>query len=47
MLPEINDLSNGDYLFQQDGAHSHTAANTLNYLQENMSATAELVVKED
>ena len=48
MFPEMNDLSNGDYLdFQQDGARSHTAAYTLNYLQENMSATAELVVPED
>ena len=42
MLPEIN-----DYLFQQDGARSHTAVYTLNYLQENMPATAELVVTED
>ena len=47
MLAEMNDLSNGDYLFQQDGARSHTAVYTLNYLLENMSATAELVVPED
>ena len=47
MLPEMNDLSNGDYIFQQNGARSHTAAYALNYLQENMSPTAELVVPED
>ena len=47
ILPEMNDLSNGDYLFQQDGARSHTEAYTLNYLLEKMCATAELVVPED
>ena len=43
MLPEINDLSGGDFMFQQDDARSHTSAHTLNYLNENMPATAELL----
>ena len=47
MFPEMNDLSNGDYLFQQDGARWHTAAYTLNNIQENMSATAERVLPGD
>ena len=47
MLSEMNGLSNGDYLFQQDGARWHTAAYTLNYIQGNMYAASELVVPED
>lgn len=47
MLPEMEALSGGNYVFQQDGARSHTAIHTLNYLQENMPMMAELVVPGD
>ena len=43
MLPEINALSGGDFMFQQDGARSHTSAHTLHFLNENIPATAELL----
>ena len=35
MLPEMNDLSRGDYILLQDVARSHTAKATLEYLNEN------------
>ena len=35
LLPEIEQLSNGDYIFQQDGACSHTSKVTLAYLEEH------------
>ena len=35
LLPEMEQLSNGDYIFQQDEAHSHTSKNTLAYLEEH------------
>ena len=35
MLPELNDISGGAYIFQQDGARAHTAADTIAYLAEN------------
>ena len=38
MLPEMNNLSRGDYIFLQDGARSHTAKPTLECLNENCPA---------
>ena len=38
MLPEMNNLSRGDYSFLQDGARSDTAKATLEYLNENCPA---------
>ena len=35
LLPEMERLSNGDYIFQQDGARSHTSKATLAYLEEH------------
>ena len=32
MLPEMEDMSNGDYIFQQDGARAHTSKMSLDYL---------------
>ena len=33
MLPEMEDMSNGDYIFQQDGARAHTSKMSLEYLR--------------
>ena len=35
LLPEMEQLSNGDYIFQQGGACSHTPKVTLAYLEEH------------
>ena len=46
LIPEMIDLSGGDFLFQQDGARSHTSAHTLRYLNDNIPATAALLPPE-
>ena len=38
MLPEMNNISRVDYIFLQDGARSHTAKTTLEYLNEKCPA---------
>ena len=35
LLPEMEQLSNGDYILQQDGARSNTSKVTLAYLEEH------------
>ena len=37
MLPEMGNLSRGDYIFLQEGERSQTAKATLEYLNENCS----------
>ena len=41
MLPEINDITGGDYIFQQGGARPHTANETLMYLRNHCSSLLE------
>ena len=36
LLPEMNQLSNGDYVFQQVGARAHTSTYSLAYLRDNV-----------
>ena len=36
MIPEMTRISNGDYIFQQDGARAHTAKSTISYIQNKM-----------
>ena len=43
MIPELNELSNSNYIFQQDGARAHTSKHTLAYFEENLPQTAELL----
>ena len=47
MIPEMVELSNGFFTFQQDGARSHTSRHTLSYLNENLPNTAELLIPEN
>ena len=35
MLPEMDALSGGDYVFMQDGARAHTARVNIEYLNQN------------
>jgi len=43
MIPELNELSNSDYIFQQDGARAHTSKHILADFEENLPQTAELL----
>ena len=36
MVPEMEEMSHGDYIFMQDGARSHTARYTIAWMQQNM-----------
>ena len=41
MIPEITALSgNGNFIFQQDGARSHTSKYTLSYMEKNLPPNA-------
>ena len=37
MIPEMDTISGGDYIFQQDSARAHTAKDTSKYIKDNMS----------
>ena len=44
MIPEMTALSgNGNFIFQQDGARSHTSKYTLSYMEKNLPPNAELL----
>ena len=44
MIPETTALSgNGNFIFQQDGARSHTSKYTLSYTEKNLPPNAELL----
>ena len=44
MIPEMTALSgNGNFIFQQDGARSHTSNYTLSYMEKNLPPNAELL----
>ena len=36
MLPEMEEISEGDYIFMQDGARSHTSNYSVQYLRDNV-----------
>ena len=36
MIPEMDAISGGDYIFQQDSARAHTAKDTIKYIKDNM-----------
>ena len=43
----MTNLSGGDFIFQQDGARSHTAKHTMAYFDENLPEQAEILLPED
>ena len=48
LLPEMAALSpNEDFIFQQDGARSHTSKYTLRYLDDNLPPDAQVLLPED
>ena len=48
LIPDMNALSpNEDYIFQQDGARSHTSKYTMRYLDDNLPQDAQLLLPED
>ena len=47
LIPEMTNLSGGDFIFQQDGARSHTAKHTMAYFDENLPEQAEILLPED
>ena len=36
MIPEMNAISGGDYIFQQDDTKAYTAKDTIKYIKDNM-----------
>ena len=47
LIPDMTALSGGDFIFQQDGARSHTSKLTLRYLDDHLPDSAELLLPED
>ena len=48
MIPEMNALAPGeDYVFQQDGARSHTSKYSIGYLDDHLPASATFLLPED
>ena len=48
MIPEMNALAPGeDYIFQQDGAHSHTSKYSIGYLDDHVQPSATFLLPED
>ena len=47
MIPEMNELANSDYIFQQDGACAYTSKHTLAYFEGYLSQTAELLMPDE
>ena len=43
MIPAMSAVAAGDFIFQQDGARSHTSKHTLAYLEEHLPATSQLL----
>ena len=47
LIPEMTRLSGGNFIFQQDGARSHTSKHTIAYLDDHLPDTADLILPED
>ena len=47
LIPEMTRLSRGNFIFQQDGARSHTSKHTIAYLVDHLPDTADLMLPED
>ena len=45
LIPEMTDLSGGDFIFQQDGARSHTSKHTIAYIDNNFPHNADLFLQ--
>ena len=47
MIPEMERLSGGNFIFQQDGARSHTSKHTIAYLDTHLPADADVLLPND
>ena len=47
LIPEMSRLSGGNFIFQQDGARSHTSKHTMAYLDNNLPDEADVLLPED
>ena len=47
LIPEMSALSGGNFIFQQDGARSHTSRYTIRYFDDNLPESADLLLPED
>ena len=47
LIPEMTALSGGEFIFQQDGARSHTSKYTISYISNNLPVNADLLLPED
>ena len=48
MIPEMNSICvDEDYIFQQDGARSHTSKFTIGYLDDNLPDDAQILLPDD
>ena len=47
LIPEMTALSGGDFIFQQDGARSHTSKHTIAYIDDNFPRNADILLPED
>ena len=48
MIPEMDGMApGGDFIFQQDGARSHTSKYTVGYLDDNLPTSATFLLPED
>ena len=47
LIPEMTALSGGNFIFQQDGARSHTSRYTIRYFDDNLPESADLLLPED
>ena len=47
LIPDMIALSGGNFIFQQDGARSHTSRHTIRYIDEHLPDSADLLLPED
>ena len=47
LIPEMSALSGGEFIFQQDGARSHTSKYTISFLCNNLPVNADILLPED
>ena len=47
LIPEMTNISGGNFIFQQDGARYHTTKHTMSYFDSNLPQQAEIPLPED
>ena len=47
LIPEMTNLSGGNFIFQQDGARAHTSKYTIAYIDKNFPPNVDILLPED